>query len=540
MIKLKRFFILMLGIAFAINSWAQESKITGTVKSAEDGNPIADVDIRVKGALEISSKTDNSGKFSIAVPVNSTNILIFSHLEFDVIETNIYGKSSVEIEMISSVRKNQYGQIVGRKVLSAEARDGFIAFESADKDYKLWFDNRVYLDGATYFDSYDDNLTQEQNLAEGRIDIPAQLLKLRRMRFAMKAEVGDNWYGEIDFDFDGNTVDIKDAYIRKSFGKPGSTWGLFRIGQFRMPQGMQTTTTSRYLKLMERASVGEFNPNRRLGIGFATWDKKYMFGLGLHTEEIRNIHDQFEGDPYYFKSPTPDNSISMQGAKPMLGISTRGAYYFMNETGKLIALGLGYSSRTPGLYKFPDYRVKYDPKDETNVSELEFTVAKVGGVKLATNINADAAFSFGPWRMTGEYYINRLALKTSEVVNFSGFYVQSAFLLTGENHPWNYREGEFTQVKAENKSGAWEVAARYSYINLNDFEQGVRGGQKGQYTVGLNYYASNNVKFMLNFSYVDHDMYSDGAGDYANYVSPTLTPTGLDYSMITWRCEVDF
>lgn len=451
-----------------------------------------------------------------------------------------FGQKVTEEETDDNVRYNQYGQKVTSQVLSAESREGFIAFESADKNYKLWFDSRVYLDGATYFDSYDYDLTQEQNLAEGRIDIPGQLLKLRRMRFAIKANVGDNWYGEIDFDFDGMMVDIKDAYIRKYFGEPGKPWGQFRIGQFRMPQGMQQTTTSRYLKIMERASVNEFNPNRRIGIGWASWNKSYMFGLGLHTEETRNVHDQFEGDPYFFKSPTPDNVTSMQGAKPMLGISTRGAYYFMNEPGKLISVGLGYSSRTPGLYKYPDLRIKYDPKDETNVSELEFTVAKVGGVKLATNMNVDAAVSFGPWRMTGEYYINRLALKTTEVVNFSGFYVQSAFLLTGENHAWNYREGEFTQVRADRKSGAWEVAARYSYINLNDFEQGVRGGQKGQYTVGINYYASRNVKFMMNFSYVDHDMHSDGAGDFANYVSPTLTPTGIDYSMITWRCEIDF
>ena len=361
------------------------------------------------------------------------------------------------------------------------------------------------------------------------------------MRFAIKTNVGDNWYGEIDFDFDGNMLDIKDAYMRRYFGKPGSPWGQFRIGQFRMPQGMQQTTTSRYLKLMERASVAEFNPNRRLGIGWASWSQKYMFGFAVHTEEIRNVHDQFEGDPYFFKSPTPDNATTMQGAEPMIGFSTRGAYYFLNEPGKLVSLSLGYSSRTPGLYKYPDQRIKYDPKDETYVSELEFTVAKVNGVKLATNMNVDAAVSYGPWRMTGEYYLNKLSMELSDdPIYFSGFYVQSAYLLTGENDPWNYREGEFTQVRAEKKSGAWEVAARYSYINLNDFDHGIRGGQKGQFTVGVNYYASRNVKFMLNFSYVDHDMHSDGAGDYSNFISETTYPTGFDYSMLMWRCEIDF
>lgn len=539
MIKLKRMITLMAVLVFAINSWAQETTITGVVTSAEEGNPIVNVDIRLKGALEVSSTTDNTGKYTITIPANSSNVLIFTHQNFDAAEVNVLGKSIANVKIVSSIRRNQYGQIVSRQELSAESHDGFIAFESKDKNFKFWFDNRVYLDGATYFDNYDKNLTEDENKDLHQINVPGQLLKLRRMRFAIKANVGDNWYGEIDLDFDGNVVDIKDAYLRRYFGQPGSPWGNISIGQFRMPQGMQQNTSSRYLKLMERASVYKFNPNRKLGIAWKSWSNKYVFGLGLHTEEIRNMHDQLEGDSYYFKSPTPDNSVNMQAATPMLGLSTRGAYYFKNETGKLISLGLGYSTRTPGLYKYPDKRIKYDPKDETRVSELEFAVAKIGGVKLAHNMNIDGAVSFGSWRMTGEYYYNIITMESgADPINFSGFYVQSAYLLTGENHPWNYRDGEFTQVKAENKSGAWEVAARYSYINLNHFDRGVRGGQKGQYTIGLNYYASNNVKFMLNYSYVDHDRYADGAGDYSDYISET--GTGFDYSFISWRCQVSF
>lgn len=532
-------------VAFSINSWAQETAITGVVTS-EEGTPIPNVEVRLKGAIEVSSTTDNFGKYSITVPTNSANILIFKHPDFDAKEINIHGKSTVNVTMVSNVRYDQYGQeIKNRQELLVESHDGFISFESEDKNYKLWFDNRIYIDGATYFDNYDKNLTPDENLAEGNLDIPHQYLKLRRMRFAVKANVGDNWYGEIDFDFDGNTVDIKDAYLRRYFGEAGMPWGQLKIGQFRMPQGMQQNTTSRYLKLMERASVAEFSPNRRLGISWTQWSKKYMFGIGVHTEEVRNIHDQLEGDANYYKGSfdedDPSNEGVMQGADPMLGYSARGAYYFMYETGKLISLSGGYSAHTPGLYKYPDNRIKYDPKDETRVSEMEFTVAKVGGVEMAHNLNIDAAISFNSWRMTGEYYYNILTMESgADPVNFSGFYVQSAYLLTGENHPWNYREGEFTKVKAKNKSGAWEVAARYSYINLNDFDQGIRGGQKGQITVGINYYVTNNVKFMINYSYIDHDMYSDGSGDYSAIVNPDFYPTGYDYSFLAWRCEIDF
>jgi len=537
--NLKKIMLILLATVMSASLWAQGQKVSGTVTSSSDSKPVAGVEVRLKGAISVSTSTDKNGMFSISVPEESTEVLVFTHEDFDIREIPVAGISSINIELVSNVRYNQYGQKVSRQELSAESRDGYINFESADKKYRLWFDNRIYLDGATYFDNYDYDLSPDDNLALGQVDVPGQLLKLRRMRFAIKVNVGDNWYGEIDFDFDGNTVDIKDVHLRRYFGEAGSYWGALKIGQFRMPQGMQQTTTSRYLKLMERASVAEFNPNRRLGIGWASWSSKYMFAAAVHTEETRNIHDQFEGDPYFFKSPTPDNATTMQGAKPMKGFSSRAAYYVFNEPGKLVSLSGGYSVRTPGLYKYPDDRVKYDPKDETYVSELEFTVAKVGGVKTATNINFDAAVSFGPWRMTGEYYINTLAMKNgSDPVNFNGFYIQSAYLLTGENHPWNQTEAEFTKITANSKKGAWEVAARYSYIDFNDFESSVRGGEKGQYTFGINYYATNNVKFMLNYSFIDHDKYSNGAGDYANFVLES--GSGFDYSFLAWRCEIDF
>ena len=517
-------------LAITGTAFAQDA-IKGRITDLETGKPIEGASVRFVGSkVEVNSNVD--GDYVIENS-GSTKVLIFNHADYDEYRVNTTDFSGViDVAMTSNVRYNQYGQKVSRQELSAESRGGFISFESKDKNYKLWLDNRVYLDGATYFDNYDNNLTPEENKAKGQLDVPGQLLKLRRMRFAIKANVGDNWYAEIDFDFDGNMVDIKDVYLRRYFGAPGSPWGQLRIGQFRMPQGMQQTTTSRYLKMIERASVSEFNPNRKIGIGWASWNLNYMFAAAVHTEETRNEHDFIEGDANYFKG-------ELQGATPMKGFSSRAAYYVINEPGKLISVSGGYSVRTPGLYKHPDSRIKYDPKDETKVSELEFTVAKVGDVNTATNINFDVALSLGPWRMTSEYHYNILAMKyNTDPVNFSGFYIQSAYLLTGENHAWNHREGEFTQVKANSKAGAWEVAARYSYINLNDFDHGIRGGQKGQYSVGLNYYASRNVKFMLNYSYVDHDNYSTGAGDFADYILES--GTGFDYSMLLWRCEIDF
>ena len=49
------------------------------------------------------------------------------------------------------VRYNQYGVQVDRKELKTEARNNILVFESKKQDYKVWFDNRVQVDGATFW-----------------------------------------------------------------------------------------------------------------------------------------------------------------------------------------------------------------------------------------------------------------------------------------------------------------------------------------------------------------------------------------------------
>jgi phosphate-selective porin OprO/OprP len=44
-------------------------------------------------------------------------------------------------------------------------------------------------------------------------------------------------------------------------------------------------------------------------------------------------------------------------------------------------------------------------------------------------------------------------------------------------------------------SGAWELAARADYIDLNN--EGVKGGEQISYIGGLNWYPNNFVRFML-------------------------------------------
>lgn len=114
--------------------------------------------------------------------------------------------------------------------------------------------------------------------------------------------------------------------------------------------------------------------------------------------------------------------------------------------------------------------------------------------------------------------------KTQQDYMFNGGYIQLAYTLTGENRSYDKRlgrldtyyfgrKGPFTPawfVRDEDGRlnwglGAWELAARYSYVNLNDGTgvNRVQGGKMDGFTVGLNWYLNDNLKFQFDWVY-DH------------------------------------
>ena len=93
---------------------------------------------------------------------------------------------------------NQYGQKVTALPIDATVQDGILVFQNKEANYKMWFDIRVQGDAAAFF-GYDPNLTQ---IGNGMI--------MRRTRFAVKAQLDKNWYGELDTDWTSGTPELKE------------------------------------------------------------------------------------------------------------------------------------------------------------------------------------------------------------------------------------------------------------------------------------------------------------------------------------------
>ena len=156
-----------------------------------------------------------------------------------------------------------------------EARNAIITFESEDGNYKFWMDNRIYFDGAYFFD-------------EDALNPIGNGVTIRRARLAVKVKLHKNWYGEVDMDFAGSAVELKDAYLKYTTDSGDLNC---KAGHFRESFSMETTTTSRYVQFIERSLPAKFSPSRHLGFQVNYIQDKYLLSGGVHFNTIGDYEE---------------------------------------------------------------------------------------------------------------------------------------------------------------------------------------------------------------------------------------------------------
>jgi phosphate-selective porin OprO/OprP len=181
---------------------------------------------------------------------------------------------------------------------------------------------------------------------------------------------------------------------------------------------------------------------------------------------------------------------------------------------------------------------------------IGFTNA-IQNVSHAQAYNAEAAGNVGPLFVQGEYYwidVERRAFAqpasntiTGPTLHFNGGYIEAGWTLTGETRTYNAAAGAYNGIVPAHPWswktsdwGAWEIAGRYSVIDLNDrlgFPDGAAGGKQTIYTAGLNWYVNRNVRFMLDYLH--------------GVISKQLTPTdyhdvGAKFDAVAMRTQIAF
>ena len=162
------------------------------------------------------------------------------------------------------------------------------------------------------------------------------------------------------------------------------------------------------------------------------------------------------------------------------------------------------------------FTISNPPELIVDDQSIKFVSAGGANVTDAWNWNLESAVTYDNFLLQGGYFQYGLDLRGVTSLrgqDFDGWYAEGSWVLTGEGRGWSTASGAFTSPKPRvNFSrngggwGAWEVAARYSDLNLNDNigvlgsatpAGGLRGGEQRIATIGLNWYPNPVLKFML-------------------------------------------
>jgi len=69
-------------------------------------------------------------------------------------------------------------------------------------------------------------------------------------------------------------------------------------------------------------------------------------------------------------------------------------------------------------------------------------------------------------------------------------------VLTGEHREYKPKLGTWGAIKPSSDSGAWEVGARFSFVNLNDAKGSIKGGSAHNAAISLSWYANEHIRVM--------------------------------------------
>ncbi|SNS18294.1 MULTISPECIES: OprO/OprP family phosphate-selective porin [unclassified Azospirillum] len=435
------------------------------------------------------------GAAFIAAPAMAQSAGSASQAQLDALAQQIQALQGQLTSLKDSVAKDK---VATEKKLAdlpkVTADGGRMRVQTADKKFDVALRARIHMDYGTWV--HKDNFTTDAT--DG--------FQLRRAFLGVAGTVYNDW----GFEFTGNFANDRGGASQiqaANITYNGIKNSQVILGVFQPKFTLDDSTSSNDIAFMERAPIG----NIVVGIG----GSDSRTGVGISTK----------GDNYFLAGYVTGNQTGTTGTiDDMVNLLGRAAYQFYssNEGGA----GIGVS----GVYQ-----VTPQAAARTSATQITTTASfgdrpglRIGGNRTSLTstgtINqiegqwaygADLGANFKNFWVAGEYYVfgadteERLPGTTTrnsfQDPEFDGYYVSAGYILTGERR--SYKPGEWTGVKpawpvGQNGFGAWELAARYSTVNLIDRAGGVAGsgtGEEKNWTIGVNWYVNNAIRFMLNY-----------------------------------------
>ncbi|MGV0005460.1 MAG: OprO/OprP family phosphate-selective porin [Candidatus Porifericomitaceae bacterium WSBS_2022_MAG_OTU9] len=340
-------------------------------------------------------------------------------------------------------------------------KDGKLSIKSEDGRFSMRIGGRLVVDNAYYFND------------RSKLDSGSEI---RRARLFVSGSMwGKAWQYKLQYDFaaSGDPNDgIRAAYLRWNSDHFSATFG-----NVKHPFSLEAQTSSKYVTFIERSLANSLFSqfDRRIGLRGGYSNSGLGIDLGLFSTDVANEEDG-------------------------VSVAARVTYNMLHGSadGRVLHLGAGALFRDYD----DDRSVRVRARPESHVTDTRLVdTGSIAGVSSANLYGIEAALVHDRLTVKGEYMRYGLDRKAATPdLDFSGYYMELSWFLT--NDSLNYEKGAFKAVKpssvvGEGGIGAWQVAARYSSIDLTD--QGIAGGEQDNITLGVNAYLTPIIRVAADY-----------------------------------------
>ena len=378
---------------------------------------------------------------------------------------------------------------------------------TADNRFQLAFRGRFQFDSGMFFQDSElpSYVTVGRDLHNGA--------NFRRAQIGVEGRVYRDFNYEFVFDFGSSGTERAGQIYLLRVAYTGIPYFTINAGAIQPKFTMDDSTSSAEITFLERASVintildpfGGSDSRRGLELIYQRADlfkggDNLLISTALTGERIAAIKSDDEGAQ----------------------LTGRVAYRFHSDERSNYQIGFDAArilNKPNGLLSFSDRpETRVDGQQLVGFGATGLTAAVPA--KTAWLYGVEGAMNLGSFYLGGEYYRYGLdrtdpALKDPE---FSGWYLQASYFLTGEMRPYLTASAAFGSPAVvspfaldSGSWGTWEIKARYSNNTLDAFAgdmttaNRVLGGEQNIVTIGANWYLNRNLRWMFDYLIADVD-----------------------------------
>lgn len=292
--------------------------------------------------------------------------------------------------------------------------------------------------------------------------------ELRNARLQVDYDLPKKWEVKLQVDADEEDVELGSTYLRYT----GWKFADVSLGKMKEPLGLERNTSGSKLLAIEGSMMSRaFTPGKSWGVHLYRATKDWRWALAAVVEDDQD-DDYDEDEP-----------------QALTGRYTRTLY---SDAQGFMQVGASASLRD---WNDNTYQVRR--RAEVNTADKVVRSAAFLADQQSI-LGLEGSWGHGGLMLQAEYMLTRVEDIDGTDWDYDGYYVTASYFLTGESH--RLKKGEFRSVRPMNESGAWELIARYSEIDLRDH---ALGSVSSVSRLGVNYYYTHKTRLMFNVLYAD-------------------------------------